>query len=75
MPENFWKQMLRRAGAVRLRTARYHTNSPHGLIACGCCRPAHDDEPQMTWQVVLVQEAVRRDAVFFSRKAHEVVTG
>ncbi len=68
MRKDIGKKQLLRSSAVRLRTAFDQAYSSNARIGCGCGRRANGDEPQMAWQVVLVQEAVRRDAVIFPGK-------
>ena len=68
MRKDIGKKQLLRTGAVRLRTAFYRAYSSNARIGCGCGHRANGDEPQMAWQVVLVQEAARRDAVCFPEK-------
>ena len=68
MRKDIGKKQLLRSSAVRLRTAFDQAYSSNTRIGCDGGRRANGDEPQMAWQVVLVQEAVRRDAVFILGK-------
>ena len=68
MRKDIRKKQLLRTGAVRLRTAFYRAYSSNARFGGDCGRRANSDEPQMAWQVVLVQEAVRRDALFILGK-------
>ena len=68
MRKDIRKKQLLRTGAVRLRTAFYRAYSSNARFGFDCGRRANGDEPQIAWQVILVQEAARRDAVIFPGK-------